>query len=125
MGSSGSGSFSDYSGSSKKEQSGGGASGGASGEDRCRQAFSVGLEDVGQYDLYTSTGGVPAIQTQLTLIFSGRLIAVDPSGTSVGALPTRLNYLAACLRDGFQYVGIVQNSASGTSPTVDVDFVVA
>lgn len=124
MGSSGSGSFTDYSGASNQEQVGGGSSGGGSGEDRCRRAFSVGLEDVGQYDFFTTTGGVPAVGTQLTLNLSGRLIAVDPSGLSVGALPTRLNYLAACLKDGFQYTGIVQSSSLGTNPTVEVDFVV-
>lgn len=122
MGSSGSGRFSDYSGKQNQPAGNGGSSGGGSGEDLCRQAFSAGLEDIGQYDLFSTTGNVPAPGTKLTLILSGRIVAVDQNGTSVGALPTKLNYLAGCIRNGFQYVGVVQHSAAKPVPRVDVDF---
>ena len=123
MGSSGSGSFSDYSGR-PNQSSGGGASGGSSGEDPCQKAFSAGLEDVAQYHLFSSTGSVPAVGEQLSLKFKKRIIAVDSAGREVGALPTKLNYLADCLTDGFTYAGIVRNSSAGSNPRVDVDFTV-
>lgn len=122
MGSSGSGSFSDYSGSGNKKVGGGGSSGGESGEDQCGKAFSAGLEDVAQYAFFSQTGAVPAVGTRLTLTLKARVIAIDQNGTDVGALPTRFNYLAACLKAGFKYAGVVQASSLGAAPNVSVDF---
>lgn len=121
MGSTGSGNFSDYSGT-KKENQGNGASGGSSGGDRCRQAFDAGLEDVAQYAYYTNSNTVPPAGTVLSLIHATRIIAIDGNGTEIGALPTKFNYLASCLRDGVQYSGIVTASTIGTNPQVNVDF---
>ncbi|MGR6465812.1 hypothetical protein [Rhizobium sp. PAMB 3182] len=123
MGSSGSGSFSDYSGRPTKPSGNGGSSGGNSGEDRCRQAFNTELEDVAQYDFHSQNNDVPPPGTNLTIALRGRLVAVDSDGTSVGALPTRLNYLAGCLQDGVQYAGVVRSSANAAVPRVEVDFV--
>lgn len=122
MGSSGSGSFSDYSGRERQGQ-GNASSGGGSGDDLCRQAFHAGLEDVSHYDFFSKSGSVPAPGTVLTLAHKGRIIAVDPSGVSVGALPTKFNYLAGCLRDGVQYTGVVVSSSTSPVPRVDADFV--
>lgn len=122
MGSSGSGNFSDYSGRPNQPSGNGGSSGGASGEDVCQKAFSANLEDVGQYDYFSQTGNVPSSGTQLFLELKGRIIAVDSSGRSVGALPTRLNYLASCLKEGVQYTGIVSSSSATPSPRVSADF---
>lgn len=123
MGSSGSGSFSDYSGQPKKTGDGGGSSGGGSGNDLCLQAFSVGLEDVGDYDLFKITGTVPAVGSALSLAHKGRIVALDTNGVTVGALPTKFNYLAACLKDGITYTGIVTHSTSSPVPRVNADFV--
>jgi hypothetical protein len=121
MGSSGSGSFSDYSGR-PRTGSGNGSSGGDSGLDKCRAAFSASLEDVASHDFYLNHGSVPVVGTQLSVVIRSRVIAV--AGTvSVGSLPTRLNYLAGCLNDGFTYTGIVTASSNGSNPQVQVDFV--
>lgn len=123
MGSSGSGRFSDYSGAGRQSDGNGGESGGASGSDRCRQAFSTSLEDVGLYSYFSTTSTVPAIGTALTLVFRTRVLALDAAGAEVGALPTRFNYLAACMRDGISYAGVVTNSGILPAPQVDLDFV--
>ena len=121
MGSSGSGHFSDYSGKPSID-AGGGSSGGSSGSDKCGEAFTSSLEDVASHDYYASHGSVPAIGTALTIEIRKRVVAV--AGTqSVGSLPTRLNYLARCLQDGFTYKGIVTASSNGSNPQVQADFV--
>lgn len=117
MGSTGSSRFTDYSGSKKTD-----GTGGTSGNDRCRQAFSCDLEDVAQCDFFTKTGNVPAVGTELTLVHAGRIFAATPEGVRVGALPTAYNYLAACLRDGNDYVGVVTASALAPFPQVSADF---
>ena len=122
MGSTGSGSFSDYSGRPNEPAGNGSSAGGSSGNDRCRQAFAAGLEDVAQYDFYSTTRTVPPAGTVLTLVHRGRIVAVDQNGTSVGALPTRFNYLAACLHEGFSYRGVVNSSTLTPTPQVNADF---
>ncbi|WEQ51037.1 hypothetical protein LV478_10860 [Komagataeibacter oboediens] len=122
MGSSGSGNFSDYSGKQKTE-SGNDSSGGSSGSDKCSEAFTASLEDVASHDFYKNHGAPPPVGTPLTVGIKGRIIAV--AGTeSVGSIPTRLNYLAGCLRDGFTYTGVVTASSNGSHPQVQADFVV-
>lgn len=117
MGSSGSGSFSDYSNSKP-----GGAGGGASGSDLCRQAFSCELEEVAQCDLYAATTVVPKVNVVLSLKHDKRIFAVMADGTKVGALPTKYNYLAGCMKDGILYVGVVTASGLVPIPTVTADF---
>ncbi|MDR5803732.1 hypothetical protein [Caballeronia sp. LZ001] len=126
MGSSGSGSFSDYPGSKAKDAEGEGigATGGASGVDKCKQAFSCVLEDVAQCAFYSQFMTVPAIGTQLSIAFHPpRVFAVDVNGLTVGALPTAFNYLATCLTAGVTYVGVVKHSAAQPVPTIEADFV--
>jgi len=125
MGSSGSGSFSDYSGSPSNSNGSGGGSGGSSGTDQCAMAFSTGLEEVGQCDYFTNTGTVPPPGTELSIAIAQRIVALDTNGIVVGALPTRFNYLAACLNEGFNYVGVVQSSSLSPNPQATVDFAVA
>jgi len=122
MGSTGSGRFSDYSGSGDGKGDTGAGGGGASGEDRCDRAFTCVLEEVEQCDYFAENQDVPPSNTALSLELRGRLMAVDPNGLSVGALPTRLNYLADCLSAGFIYSGRVVASTSGTVASVNVDF---
>jgi hypothetical protein len=126
MGSSGSGSFSDYPGTKAKEVEGDGSgmAGGASGVDKCKQAFHCLLEDVGNSDFYAQSNTVPATNTPLSIVFDKRRIfAVDANGVKVGALPTSFNYLAACLAAQVTYVGVVRSSAVVPVPTVEADFV--
>ena len=122
MGSTGSGSFSDYPGSHPKEGGQGAGGGGASGEDRCARAFSCALEEVEQCDYFSANGGVPPANTALFIVQRGRLFAVDTGGQTVGALPTRFNYLADCLAAGFTYEGRVNTSAMAPVASVTVDF---
>jgi len=122
MGSSGSGNLTDYSKSPSVKTGGGGSSGGASGGDRCGEAFSVGLEDVGIYEYHTNSGSVPPVGTVLTIALQARIVALDATGASVGALPTAYNYLARCLGADFSYSGVVTGSSNGPNPQVQVDF---
>lgn len=122
MGSTGSGSFSDYPGSRPKGGDQGAGGGGASGDDRCARAFSCALEEVEHCDYFSANGDVPPTNTALSIEQRGRLFAVDASGQTVGALPTRLNYLADCIAAGFTYEGRVNTSASAPAASVNVDF---
>lgn len=125
MGSSGSGHFSDYPGTKPKEVAGDGKGigGGASGVDKCKQAFHVLLDDVGNSDFYSQLNNVPAVGDQLSILFDKkRVFAVDVNGVKVGALPTSFNYLVACLQEGVTYVGLVSSSAALPVPTVAADF---
>lgn len=124
MGSTGSDRFSDYPATGRNSESNG-AGGGASGEDRCERAFSCHLEEVEQCAYFANNQSVPPANTPLTLQLSGRLFAVDSDGTQIGALPTRFNYLAECLNDGFTYQGRVVASSTSPMASVNVDFVPA
>lgn len=126
MGSTGSGRISDYPGSSSKGGSGAGAGGGGGGgppEDRCARAFHARLEDIEQSDYYRAHGSLPPLGTQLSVAHRKRLVAQTSNGESIGNLPTSLNYLASCLKDGWNYVGTVQAAASDPPvATVSADF---
>lgn len=115
MGSSGSNRISDYPGSSSSSGKPGGSAGGGgdSTEDRCARAFSADLEDVEHSDYYQAHQALPPVATALEVVQRKRLIAQTTSGESVGNLPTSFNYLAACLKDGWRYVGTIQNATSG------------
>lgn len=125
MGSTGSGHFSDYPGSQPKQPAGdgNGMAGGTSGVDKCKQAFHVLLDDVGNSDFYAQFKTVPAPGEQLGIVFdTKRVFAVDKHGVKVGALPTSFNYLVACLESGIAYVGVAKSSATSPVPTVEADF---
>ncbi|WP_200948547.1 MULTISPECIES: hypothetical protein [unclassified Bradyrhizobium] len=125
MGSSGSGRISDYPGSSGKGsvESTGGGSGSGGGSDRCAQAFAVSLEDIEHCDFHKTTGAVPAPGQQLRIALKKRVVAETDAGVTVGNLPTTLNYLAGCLKDGWTYTGTITSSnASGAVAKVLADF---
>src|ERR1700694_3556640 len=120
MGSSGSGRFSDYPGSSKEKESGGG---GAAAGDRCARAFGTSLEDVEHCYYFKKHGTTPSVGTVLHVAHKKRMVAQTDSGEIVGNLPTSFNYLAACLKDGYTYVGQVRTSSvKGPVAVVAVDF---
>lgn len=121
MGSTGSGRFTDYSGS-KTTVTQSGSGGGSSGNDRCQRAFSCNLEDVAQCDYFAKTGSVPPVGSTLTLVLQRRLFAEAANGLKVGALPTSFNYLAACMGSGVNYAGVVRASSNAPVPSVTVDF---
>ncbi len=114
MGNSGSGRISDYPGSSPSGSSKSGAgNGNTPPEDRCAKAFSARLEDVELSDFYQNHGRFPDVGTQLEIALRKRLVAQTTTGESVGNLPTSFNYLAACIKDGWRYVGSVESATSG------------
>lgn len=127
MGSSGSGRISDYPGTSRSGGStsqGGGGGGGQPPEDRCALAFSAELEDIEHSDYFKVHGAPPPRGAPLEVRLVKRLIAVTGDGQSVGNLPTAYNYLAACMKDGWQYAGLVEASGNGPpTATATADFV--
>lgn len=75
-----------------------------------------------QCDYFTTNSAVPPVATEVTLVHDRRLFAAMLDGTKIGALPTSFNYLAACMRDGNSYVGVVSRSGLAPIPFVAVDF---
>lgn len=129
MGSSGSGRISDYPASSGGSGGAGGGAGGDGGggggqpDDRCGRAFTVTFEDVEHSDYYAAHGAPPPIGEELRVSLRKRVVAETTSGQSVGNLPTALNYLAACLKEGWTYTGAVTASSKGPPiATVTGDF---
>jgi hypothetical protein len=124
MGSTGSGRFTDYPGTNKPKDAGGNEDGGeAVFGDRCARAFSATLEDVEHCDFFKGHGSSPTVGTVLHAAHKKRVVAQTASGEVVGNLPTSFNYLAACLGDGYTYVGKVRDSSNGPPvAVVAVDF---
>jgi hypothetical protein len=127
MGSRGSGRLTDYPGSGKSNGKTGG-DGGAGGSappqiDRCARAISANLEDVEQSAYFKAHKASPPKDTRLQIAHKKRLVAQTDTGEVVGNLPTRFNYLAACIQDGYSYTGYVRNSGNGPPiATVAADF---
>ena len=125
MGSSGSGRFSDYPGTPAKKTTGDGSGieGGTSGIDKCKQAFNVLLEDVGNSEYFSKTNTVPAVGDELSILFDKkRVFAINTNGLKIGALPTSFNYLVSCLENGIAYIGVVSNSSTSPIPVISADF---
>lgn len=124
MGSSGSGRLSDYPGSGRSKDKGGGSGGGKPGsEDRCARAFGAELEDVEHSTYFKKNKSVPPVGTELVIAHAKRVVAQTQAGEVVGNLPTKFNYLAACMKDGFTYVGRVRKAQTKSSvSTVSADF---
>ena len=119
MGSSGSGSFSDYSQVKPKDNTS--KTGGSSGEDNCLKAFSTELEDVGRCAYYINNGTVPPVGTEVEIYFNRRLIARTLRNEDIGYLPTKLNFLKPCIDSGYQYSGVVDSSSNLVLPIVRID----
>jgi hypothetical protein len=119
MGSSGSGSFSDY---PKMPSKGSERNGGTSGVDNCGVAISTSLEDVSRSLYFKSSGDLPPNGTTINVEFNGtRMAVVAENGQELGYLPTRYNYVRLCMNDGWKYPGAVASSSSSPVPSVIVD----
>lgn len=120
MGSTGSGTFSDYSRRKSADQNE--ANGGSSGVDNCGLAFSTLLEDVSRCFFFINYSSVPPIGTEIIIIFNGfRIVAENLLGEEIGYLPTKYNYLRYCLNDGFKYSGIITHSNLSPLPSITID----
>ncbi len=116
MGSSGSGRISDYPGTSRAGGNGGGPKGDGGDqppEDRCGRAFSTPLEDIEHSEYYEVHGAPPPIGEALRIRQRKRLVAETADGQSVGNIPTALNFLASCMKEGWDYTGLVTVSNNG------------
>ena len=124
LGSNGSGRISDYPGSSSSSGIGSGTGGDGGAIDRCSRAFNTRLEDVELSPYYQAHGVLPPIGTKVRVVQGKRMQVQTLDGEVIGNLPTSLNYLAACLKDGWTYVGTVQKLLSQQPVlTVALDFV--
>ncbi|MBN8671461.1 MAG: hypothetical protein J0L80_12290 [Chitinophagales bacterium] len=121
MGSTGTGSFTDY---SKRKPTDGGNTGGSSGKDKCGQAFECSLEEVSRCFYYLNTGNLPTSGTEVTVFFNGVRISVETlKGEEIGYLPTKFNYIKLCIDDGFKYAGVIKSTSLVPTPSVFVDIV--
>ncbi|WP_316832928.1 hypothetical protein [Pedobacter aquatilis] len=121
MGSTGSGSFSDY---SKRKTTQPHDNGGTSGIDKCGKGFAANLEEVSRCFYFMNHGAVPSAGGGVKLAFNGsRLVVETALGEEIGYLPTRYNYLRTCLDDGYTYGGSISSSKNAPTPSVLVDIV--
>lgn len=134
MGSSGTDRFSDYSGSHGGDRPGGrgsgaggaGPAGGQSGLNRCERAIGdTPLEEVARSEYHERHKGVPPTGTAVGVrkkLFGGRVAVETLDGREVvGLLGTEYLYLRTCMEQGWEYTGVVIDSAAGKVPTVRVD----
>lgn len=122
MGSTGSGSFSDY--SQRKSKNEEDENGGSSNTDKCGLAFSTYLDEVSRSFYYVNKKSLPSSGTEVSVSFNGsRLVVETKIGEELGYLPTRFNYLKVCMDDGFKYHGTVSNSRLKPIPAISVDII--
>lgn len=121
MGSSGSGSFSDYEGYRSSDSSAKNEQGGYSGTDICSLAFSTTVDEVSRCEFYRQKKNLPAINTRVIIVFNTRLEVQTEDGLCVGYLPTKYNYLRACMTDGYNYEGVINVSNISPLPHLEVD----
>lgn len=120
MGSTGSGSLTDY--SKRRPKSDETKTGGSSGKDECGKAFSTQLEDVSRCFFFIDTGSVPGSGARVNVFFNGVRVSVETvKGEEIGYLPTKYNYLKVCLDAGFSYNGEVRISTLKPIPSITVD----
>ena len=120
MGSSGTGNLRDYPGK-RGTGNGDGGQGGRRGGDRCNDAVKAELEEVARSEYYKNHQNVPRAGTQIQIVHRKRLAVITAAGEVVGYLPTKYNYLAACLASGFKYSGTVITSNNTPIPAVSVE----
>ncbi|WP_316822569.1 hypothetical protein [Pedobacter gandavensis] len=122
MGSTGSGTFSDY--SNRKPKNPEDNNGGESGFDKCGIAFSCNLEEVSRCVFFKNHTQVPLVGVEINISFNGtRLVAETNIGEEIGYLPTKYNYLLICMEDNFSYTGVITNSKNIPTPSVAVDII--
>jgi hypothetical protein len=109
MGSTGTGRLSDYTGS-KADKPGG--PGGSSGEDKCNEPIVTTLEDVERCSYYINHQVLPEVNSSVSVQLNKRLFITTVQGETIGYIPTKFNYLAACIKSGIEFGGQVTSSLS-------------
>ena len=128
MGSTRTGRFSDYSGSSggseKSTKSSSNSKITGDAGNRCEKNIKVSLEEVAMCTYYSDHGGVPPVNTDVDVISKlvGGRIGVETSTDSelIGYLPTEYNYLRQCMEQGYSYSGTVTSSSLKPIPRISV-----
>lgn len=109
MGSTGTGSFSDY---SRKPSSAEEQNGGESGIDKCEIGFSTHLEEVTRCFYYSNYKTLPDIKSEVMVRFNGvRLVAENIKNEEIGYLPTKFNYIRYCIEEGYSYGGVISKAS--------------
>lgn len=121
MGSTGTGSLSDY--SNYKSSNPNDETGGSSGVDKCDKAFSTKLEDVERCQYFILHGNVPVKGTKIRIQLNKRITAQTLDGNDIGYLPTKYNYIKLCLENGYEYTGEVSSSADSPIHVVIIDVI--
>lgn len=117
MGSTGTGSFTDYPGSN----------GGINNDlpNQCDRAIpNIALDEVARCNYYIDNNTTPSIGTEIRLnnhLYGGRLVVETITGEIIGLLPTRLNYLLGCIQQGFSYNGQVISTSNVPIPSIIID----
>lgn len=122
MGSTGHGRFSDYSENSGKQlgdkKHG---EGGSDGKDQCDNGINTALEEVPRSYYFQKHNSLPKKNTPVRLVLNKRPCVVTSDSKEVlGYLPTKFNYVAACLSAGHNYEGIVELSNEKPMPKIIV-----
>jgi len=113
MGSTNTGRFSDYPSAPKTPGAPSGGSGASGGQDDpCNRVIAEQLlDEVERCDYWTSHQDVPPVGSDVVLLpqlQGGRLaVALAGTGEILGYLPTKFNYLRACMEQGWRYQGEV------------------
>lgn len=93
--------------------------------DRCENELTdVKLEEVATSQYYTEHDDVPPAGTPVSLqseLVGGRLAVRNNAGEVIGLLPTRFNYLVACMARDYSYAGQVASSSKGALPRIAVN----
>ncbi|HAW08360.1 MAG TPA: hypothetical protein DCW42_04210 [Bacteroidetes bacterium] len=108
MGSSGYGRLTDYSEKSKLPKNPTGNEGGSDGNDVCDNSFRAILEDFERSQYFSDHKSTPPKDKDIYVVFEKRLsVKTLQENETIGYLPTQFNYLAACIKDGKNYIGKV------------------
>lgn len=107
MGTSGAGKFSDYSRSTEI--------------DKCDEIIENELlESYGDYDYSQKSLVIPSVDTKVHIEVRERIIVVDTTGNSIGALSTEYEYIRECIQvRGYSFNGHI-NSSDNASGVVSI-----
>lgn len=116
MGSTGSGNFSDFQGHKSKNTN----QGGSSVNSECGKAFATDLEDIEISTYYITNNKLPEVNSKINISFNGTRIVALLNNHEIGNLPTKFNYLVACLQD-YNYIGIISSTTINPISTITIN----
>jgi hypothetical protein len=142
MGSTGSGSFTDYPGSQGGRpnkaggsgdsggsgRGGGGGGGGKRTDDRCGAKLDdISLQDVANCIYFREHQSLPPKKSRVRIrnkLLGGRVaVEIQDTKEPIGLLPTKYNYVVACMKDGWEYAGSIVESSAARIPKIIVSLI--